>query len=144
MENQSGKNIGKLLGKYIVDGNIEQAMDIITKLNKMDVDIQFEVKSKTVDEVKEVIKENVDHEQVEVIDDLNLVEEVKDDLNPVEEVKDYSNPVEASPVYTVNSSEIINYLTSMGYSQDWAEWAAQRSISIEAAIGLIAEYSQNY
>lgn len=124
MENQPGQNMGKLLGKYISEGSIDQAMDIITKLNKMDVDIEFKVTPKFVAQAKEEIKENVDHKPVEVKYD--------------------PNPVVAPPVYNENALQIIDFLLSMGYSQDWANWAAQRTSSIEAAVALLSEYSQNY
>lgn len=124
MENQPGQNMGKLLGKYISEGSIDQAMDIITKLNKMDVDIEFKVTPKFVAQAKEEIKENVDHKPAEVKYD--------------------PNPVVAPPVYNENALQIIDFLLSMGYSQDWANWAAQRTSSIEAAVALLSEYSQNY
>ncbi|OMJ82831.1 hypothetical protein SteCoe_16364 [Stentor coeruleus] len=120
MENQTGQNMGILLGRYITEGNIDEAMKIITKLNKMDADIEFKVTPMFVAQTKEN-KVNVDNKPVEVKYD--------------------PKTVATPPVFNENALKIINYLVSMGYSQDWASWAAQRVSSIEAAVALLAEYS---
>jgi uncharacterized UBP type Zn finger protein len=42
-------DMGRALGKYITDGNIDKAMEIIRQLNKMDVEIVFNVTQKAND-----------------------------------------------------------------------------------------------